>query len=87
MAKIEISDMASGYNLQKINDNFQTIADAINNGVLWRSNPIGEPNQMVLTNLDMNNNTIVNAVIILPTSPSGLPTGALWNDNGVVKIV
>lgn len=58
--KVSLKDTASGYNLQSINDNFQTIQDELNNKVLYRANPVGEPNQMVGTNLDMNGNAFLN---------------------------
>lgn len=60
MSKIILSDVAAGYNLQKINDNFDKIADTINNDVLFRRNPSGEPNSMVASNLDMDSNRILN---------------------------
>lgn len=59
MSKIDLTDTTSGYNLAKINENFAKVADAFNNKVLYRNNPIGEANQM-LNNLDMNNNHIIN---------------------------
>lgn len=62
MSKIELLETNSGYNLQKINSNFQKIEDEFNNKVLYRDNPIGEPNEM-LDDLDMNGNRIYN----LPT--------------------
>lgn len=58
--KVVLNDVSSGFNLQLINDNFQKIASELNNKVLYRDNPQGEPNQMVGTLLDMNNNKIVN---------------------------
>lgn len=60
MTKISVTDTSSGMNLAAINDNFQTIADALNNQVLYRQNPVGEANQMVSSNLDMNSNHILN---------------------------
>lgn len=57
--KVALSNITSGTNTSAINDNFTQIQDALNNGALWRTNPIGEPNQM--TNLlDMNQNRIIN---------------------------
>lgn len=57
--KVALSNVTSGTNVSAINDNFTLIQDALNNGALWRTNPVGEPNQM--TNLlDMNANRIVN---------------------------
>lgn len=59
MSKIDLNNVAGGFNLSKINDNFQKIEDALNNGALWRDNPDGEPNQMK-NDLDMNGNRIYN---------------------------
>ena len=28
-----------------------------------------------------------NVIVAPPTSPSGLPTGAIWNDGGTLKVV
>lgn len=58
--KLILSDVAAGYNLQKINDNFDKLQDTINNDLLFRRNPTGEPNQMVGSNLDMDGNKILN---------------------------
>lgn len=60
MSKINLVSTAGGFNLSAINQNLQNIMAALNNGVLWRNNPPGEPNQMVNTNLDMNGNRIIN---------------------------
>jgi len=62
MSKINLSGIVSGFNLSKINDNFTKIADALNNKVLYRDNPVGE-NNSVNTDIDMNNRRIYN----LPT--------------------
>lgn len=86
MSKLILSDVAAGYNLQKINDNFDKIQDALNNGVLWRENPVGEANQMENL-LDMNGNRVINVVLVIPASPAGLPSGAIWNDSGTVRVV
>lgn len=67
MSKIVLDDTAGGYNLSKINDNFQKIEDALNNEVLYRDNPDGEPNAMS-NDLDMNGNRIFN--LPEPVSPS-----------------
>lgn len=85
--KVALSNVTSGTNTSAINDNFTIIQDALNNGVFWRSNPVGEPNQIVGTVLDANNNLIINAIIIPPQSPAGLPIGAIYNDGGVIKAV
>jgi len=59
MSKITLNNTASGYNLAAINANFDKIEDALNNDVLYRDNPTGEPNQMDQT-LDMNSQRIIN---------------------------
>jgi len=59
MSKLILDDIASGYNLSKINSNFQKIEDELNDKVLYRDNPGGEPNNMS-QNLDMNGHKILN---------------------------
>lgn len=60
MSKVELDTISSGYNLAKINNNFQKIEDELNNKVLYRDSPVGEPNHMDV-NLDMNGHSILNA--------------------------
>lgn len=60
MSKIDLDPITSGYNLSKINANFQKIEDELNNKVLYRNSPAGEPNSMS-SNLDMNSQSIFNA--------------------------
>lgn len=60
MTKITLPDITSGYNLSAINSNFQKIEDELNNKVLYRNPPAGEPNSMS-SNLDMNSRSILNA--------------------------
>jgi len=61
MAKITLDDVGSGISSStKINENFTKLETALNEDILWRENPIGEANQMSLTNLDMNSNRILN---------------------------
>lgn len=71
MSKIDLDPITSGYNLSKINANFQKIEDELNNKVLYRNSPTGEPNGMS-SNLDMNGNKILN--VVTGTSPSDLAT-------------
>ena len=71
MSKIDLDQITSGYNLSKINSNFQKIEDTLNQEVLYRKNYVGEPNEM-RTNLDMNGNKILN--VVTGTSPSDLAT-------------
>ena len=60
MSKIDLDPITSGYNLSKINFNFQKIEDELNSKVLYRDSPAGEPNSMS-SNLDMNSRSILNA--------------------------
>lgn len=60
MSKIDLDPITSGYNLSKINANFQKVEDELNNKVLYRDPPTGEPNSMS-SNLDMNSRSILNA--------------------------
>lgn len=60
MSKIDLDPITSGYNLSKINANFQKVEDELNNKVLYRDSPAGEPNSMS-SNLDMNSKSILNA--------------------------
>ena len=59
MAKIDLSNITSGYNLTKINENFQKVEDALNGEVLYRDNPDGEDNSLQ-SDLDANNKRILN---------------------------
>lgn len=58
MSKIKLPE-TSGLNTLRINDNFQKIEDELNDKVLYRDNPSGEPNEMH-NDLDMNSNRIYN---------------------------
>lgn len=66
MANIELEPVRSGYNLSKINGNFDKIAEAVNNALLHRT---GGDNTM-LQDLDMNGKRILNAPV--PTAPTDL---------------
>lgn len=59
MAKIVLDNVVSGYDLSKINVNFQRIAEQINNNILFRQVGVGETNSL-LQNLDANGNRIYN---------------------------
>lgn len=59
MAKINIPPIRGGFNLSKINSAIEIIEDHLNNKVLYRNNPEGEPNDM-LNDLDMDGNRIYN---------------------------
>lgn len=71
MSKIELPNVTGGYNLARINDNFQKIEDALNQEVLYRKEYVGEPNEMQ-TNLDMNGKEILNVAV--GSSPGSLAT-------------
>lgn len=65
MTKLDLSEVSF---LTGINANFQKIEDTLNNEVLFRDNPEGEPNSMNNTDLDMNGNRIFN--LPAPGDPS-----------------
>ena len=60
MSKIDLDPITSGYNLSKINSNFQKVENELNNRVLYRDSPAGETNSMS-SNLDMNGRSVLNA--------------------------
>ena len=61
MAKVTLSDITAGYaSAAALNASFNTIEDEFQNNVLYRNNPLGEPNQME-NDLDLNGNDILNA--------------------------
>lgn len=59
MSKIVLTDVSSGFQLSKINENFQKIEDELNNKVLYRDAPSGEPNALE-NDLDANGKWILN---------------------------
>jgi len=59
MAKIVLSDIASGFDLSKINSNFTKIADDLNDKVLYRNNLVGEPNALE-SDIDVNGKKLYN---------------------------
>jgi hypothetical protein len=59
MSKINIPPVSGGFNLSQINSNFDQIEQHLNDRVLYRDVPTGEPNQMV-NDLDMNSYRIYN---------------------------
>lgn len=60
MPKITLQPIQSGYESNaQTNANLDLIEQQLNEQVLYRSNPVGEPNQM-LNSLDMNGNPILN---------------------------
>lgn len=77
MAKISLTQIASGYDLSKINTNFQDIQDELNNKVLYRDNPVGEVNTLA-QDVDANSNTIYN--LKAPTSNTHAATKKYVDD-------
>lgn len=72
MAKITPKTVSSGYNLNTINENFQALATELQNKVLYRNNPTGEPNQLE-QQLDMNSNRVINLLdAVSPSEPATL---------------
>lgn len=57
--KISLVKPVSGYNLAAINDNFVKLEQELQEKVLYRDNPVGEPNA-VITDIDMNGKRILN---------------------------
>lgn len=61
MAKISISNISSGFaSTAALNNAFDAIETELNNKVLYRLNPEGEPNEME-QDLDLNGYKILNA--------------------------
>lgn len=67
MTKLVLDDVTSGFNITKINDNFEKISSELQNKVLYRDNTSGEANAM-RNALDMNSNPILN--LPTPSSPT-----------------
>lgn len=83
MAKYTPSSISSGYqSTTQLNNNFTNIASELNNKVLYRNNPSGEPNSMQ-NDLDMNGNNILNlpapATATEPVRLGDLPSGTATN--------
>lgn len=59
MSKITLNPLTSGWNATTLNTNLQKIEDALNNEVLYRDNPTGEPNALA-GDIDMNSQRLYN---------------------------
>jgi hypothetical protein len=60
MAKHTPTTISGGFNSNTtLNENFQSISDELNDKVLYRDNPAGEPNQME-NDIDLNSNDLLN---------------------------
>ncbi|HET8689247.1 MAG TPA: hypothetical protein VFM18_21760 [Methanosarcina sp.] len=62
MTKLVLDSVNSGYDLSKVNTNFQKIVQELQNKILYRNNPDGEPNTLE-QDIDANNKTIYNLPI------------------------
>ena len=67
MAKIILNNVQGGYDLSLINFNFSTIANELNNKVLYRNNTSGEANNLE-SNINCNSKRLFN--LPPPTSAS-----------------
>lgn len=59
MSKINFLTVKVGNSLSTLNENFQRIKDELQNKVLYRDNPVGEPNALE-NDVDANGNEIFN---------------------------
>lgn len=60
MAKLTLPTISSGYaTTTQLNNAFDAIEAELQDKVLYRDNPVGEPNQME-NDIDMNGNDIIN---------------------------
>ena len=77
--KISLTQPTSGYNLAAINDNFAKLQDEFQSKVLYRNNPVGEPNTMEV-DLDMNGKSIYNVkeITVGGINISGLNSALVW---------
>ena len=74
MAKVVIPEITAGYaSVAALNEHLQTLEDELNNKVLYRDNPVGEPNSMQ-GDLDMNGHRILNAL-------ASTGDGFVWRGN------
>lgn len=64
MAKVTLPTIAGGYaSVSQLNTAFDQLESELQSNILYRNNPVGEPNQME-NDLDMNSNDILNAGVI-----------------------
>lgn len=77
--KISLNKPASGYNLAAIVENFTRLEEELQNKVLYRNNPVGEPNTME-SDLDMNGKRIYNVaeLTVGGTNISELNSAVVW---------
>lgn len=80
---IVLNNITSGYNLAKINANFQNIEDYINDKLLARADTGVAGEAMMERDLDMNGNEILNYPVDI-TNPNSLVTKAYVDDKDLV---
>lgn len=79
MAKLTLPTITSGYvTTAQLNTALVDIANEFQNKVLYRDNPVGEPNQL-LNDIDFNSNSIINITAI-----NGVPVSAFSDISGYV---
>lgn len=72
MAKITLDPVKTGFNLNQINANFDKLVAELQNKVLYRDNPNGEPNQWE-NQQDANSNRLINLPdAVSPSEPATL---------------
>jgi len=77
MAKVSIPTINSGFvSTTALNTIFETLEEELNEKVLYRDNPVGEPNTME-SDLDMNGNRILN---VLAQAGDGFIWQGAWDD-------
>lgn len=88
MDKIVLNEVQGGYNLDAINSNFAKIETALNEKVLYRTNPTGSTNVMNQT-LDMNGYSIINQGSItsggVPAPAPVLAEDVVFNPSGTIS--
>lgn len=72
MTDISLTPITSGYNLSKVNDNFDKIEEMLNNDVL----NLNGGNNVMLQDLDMNSNALLNLGVDVGNPGSVLTVGA-----------
>jgi len=78
MSKITFSNISSGYQtVSTLNSNFDQLEAELQNKVLYRNNPSGEPNQMN-NNLDMNGYSIINVGNVITQGSATRTQTVIW---------
>jgi len=72
MSDVQLAQITSGYNVSRINDNFNTLKEVVNEEVLHRTGG----NNVMSQDLDMNSNEILNVNVDVNNPDSLLTVGA-----------